>query len=102
MPFLDHLLTYKITAYNTRHQRGRKLSVGGLITPILCAAGVTQLIGELLNQLGMRMMREEEPELDRAESRAEDRAEDRAEIRSRSADWVSLSATTLRSMRLQG
>ncbi|CAA7053657.1 unnamed protein product [Microthlaspi erraticum] len=22
MPFLDHLLTYKITAYNTRHQRG--------------------------------------------------------------------------------
>ncbi|CAA7035565.1 unnamed protein product [Microthlaspi erraticum] len=40
MPFLDHLLTYKITAYNTRHQRGRKLSVGGLITPILCAAGV--------------------------------------------------------------
>ncbi|CAA7047640.1 unnamed protein product [Microthlaspi erraticum] len=40
MPFLDHLLTYKITAYNTRHQRGRKLSIGGLITPILCAAGV--------------------------------------------------------------
>ncbi|CAA7053662.1 unnamed protein product [Microthlaspi erraticum] len=40
MPFLDHLLTYKITAYNTRHQRGRRLSVGGLITPILCAAGV--------------------------------------------------------------
>ncbi|CAA7041351.1 unnamed protein product [Microthlaspi erraticum] len=39
MPFLDHLLTYKITAYNTRHQRGRKLSIGGLITPILCAAG---------------------------------------------------------------
>ncbi|CAA7053755.1 unnamed protein product [Microthlaspi erraticum] len=27
-------------AYNTRHQQGRKLSVGGLITPILCAAGV--------------------------------------------------------------
>ncbi|CAA7044876.1 unnamed protein product [Microthlaspi erraticum] len=26
--------TYKITAYNTRHQRGRKLSVGGVITPI--------------------------------------------------------------------
>ncbi|CAA7051696.1 unnamed protein product [Microthlaspi erraticum] len=26
--------------YNTRHQRGRKLSVGGVITPILCAAGV--------------------------------------------------------------
>ncbi|CAA7037503.1 unnamed protein product [Microthlaspi erraticum] len=40
MPFLDHLLTYKTTAYNTRHQRGRCLSVGGLITPILCAAGV--------------------------------------------------------------
>ncbi|CAA7014285.1 unnamed protein product [Microthlaspi erraticum] len=40
MPFLDHLLTYKTTAYNTRHQRGRRLSVGGLITPILCAAGV--------------------------------------------------------------
>ncbi|CAA7016515.1 unnamed protein product [Microthlaspi erraticum] len=40
MPFLDHLLTYKITAYNTRHQRGKALSVGGLITPILCAAGV--------------------------------------------------------------
>ncbi|CAA7037021.1 unnamed protein product [Microthlaspi erraticum] len=32
--------TYKVTAYNTRHQRGRKLSVGGVITPILCAAGV--------------------------------------------------------------
>ncbi|CAA7046330.1 unnamed protein product [Microthlaspi erraticum] len=38
MPSLTSL-TYKITAYNTRHQRGR-LSVGGLITPILCAAGV--------------------------------------------------------------
>ncbi|CAA7060036.1 unnamed protein product [Microthlaspi erraticum] len=32
MPFLDHLLTYKTTAYNTRFQQGRKLSVGGLIT----------------------------------------------------------------------
>ncbi|CAA7048513.1 unnamed protein product [Microthlaspi erraticum] len=40
MPFLDHLLTYKTTAYNTRYQQGRRLSVGGLITPILCAAGV--------------------------------------------------------------
>ncbi|CAA7032436.1 unnamed protein product [Microthlaspi erraticum] len=40
MPFLDHLLTYKTTAYNTRHQQGRRLSVGGIITPILCAAGV--------------------------------------------------------------
>ncbi|CAA7030392.1 unnamed protein product [Microthlaspi erraticum] len=40
MPFLDHLTTYKTTAYNTRYQQGRRLSVGGLITPILCAAGV--------------------------------------------------------------
>ncbi|CAA7041841.1 unnamed protein product [Microthlaspi erraticum] len=30
-------------AYNTRHQRGRKLSVGGLITPILCAAGANEI-----------------------------------------------------------
>ncbi|CAA7026151.1 unnamed protein product [Microthlaspi erraticum] len=40
MPFLDQLLTYKTTAYNTRFQQGRKLSIGGLITPILCAVGV--------------------------------------------------------------
>ncbi|CAA7031573.1 unnamed protein product [Microthlaspi erraticum] len=40
MPFLDHLLTYKTTAYNTQFQQGRRLSVGGLITPIMCAAGV--------------------------------------------------------------
>ncbi|CAA7058495.1 unnamed protein product [Microthlaspi erraticum] len=60
MPFLDHLLTYKITAYNTRHQRGRKLSVGGLITPILCAAGV--------NPTDRRATEPEEPELDRVES----------------------------------
>ncbi|CAA7062194.1 unnamed protein product [Microthlaspi erraticum] len=33
MPLLEQL-SYKITAYNTRHQRGRKLSVGGVITPI--------------------------------------------------------------------
>ncbi|CAA7047684.1 unnamed protein product [Microthlaspi erraticum] len=161
MPFLDHLLTYKITAYNTRHQRGRRLSVGGLITPILCAAGVnptdrratepgwmdikfckTNLLIEhkeldgrfqfkfthplvgpskfLLPNPELTTVvrgenidfrppvytlvgheddsREEEPELDRAESRAEDRAE----IRSRERIWVSLSAITLRSMRLQG
>ncbi|CAA7041328.1 unnamed protein product [Microthlaspi erraticum] len=42
MPFPYQLLTYKTTAYRTRFQRGRKLSVGGLITPILCAAGVNQ------------------------------------------------------------
>ncbi|CAA7045098.1 unnamed protein product [Microthlaspi erraticum] len=40
MHFLDQLLTYKITAYSTRFQQGRKLSVGGLITLILCANGV--------------------------------------------------------------
>ncbi|CAA7017834.1 unnamed protein product [Microthlaspi erraticum] len=40
MPLLEQLQAYKVTAYNTRHQRGRKLSVGGVITPILCAAGV--------------------------------------------------------------
>ncbi|CAA7029310.1 unnamed protein product [Microthlaspi erraticum] len=51
-PVLRYLLTYKITAYNTRHQRGRKLSVGGLITPILCAAGVNPTDRELLNQVG--------------------------------------------------
>ncbi|CAA7047499.1 unnamed protein product [Microthlaspi erraticum] len=44
-------------------------------------------------------LREEEPELDRAEDRAESQAEDRVQ---ESAIWVSLSATTLRSMRLQG
>ncbi|CAA7059143.1 unnamed protein product [Microthlaspi erraticum] len=52
MPFLDHLLTYKITAYNTRHQRGKALSVGGLITPILCAAGVNPTDKKPLNQVG--------------------------------------------------
>ncbi|CAA7015022.1 unnamed protein product [Microthlaspi erraticum] len=51
MPFLDHLLTYKITAYNTRPKR-KKLSVGGLITPILCAAGVNPTDREPLNQVG--------------------------------------------------
>ncbi|CAA7058894.1 unnamed protein product [Microthlaspi erraticum] len=40
MPLLEQLLSYKVTAYNTRFQTGRKLSVGGVITPILCAAGV--------------------------------------------------------------
>ncbi|CAA7040088.1 unnamed protein product [Microthlaspi erraticum] len=40
MPLLDQLLSYKTTAYSTRFQQGRKLSVGGVITPILCAAGV--------------------------------------------------------------
>ncbi|CAA7050870.1 unnamed protein product [Microthlaspi erraticum] len=40
MPLLDQLLSYKTTAYSTRFQTGRKLSVGGVITPILCAAGV--------------------------------------------------------------
>ncbi|CAA7031632.1 unnamed protein product [Microthlaspi erraticum] len=40
MPFLDRLLTYKTTAYNTRFQKKRRMSIGGLITPILCAAGV--------------------------------------------------------------
>ncbi|CAA7022800.1 unnamed protein product [Microthlaspi erraticum] len=33
MPLLEQLQAYKVTAYNTRHQRGRKLSVGGVITP---------------------------------------------------------------------
>ncbi|CAA7045421.1 unnamed protein product [Microthlaspi erraticum] len=108
MPFLDHLLTYKITAYNTRHQRGRKLSIGGLITPILCAAGVnptdrratepgwmdikfckTNLLIEHKELDGRPPvytlvgheddLREEEPELDRAESRAEGRAEDQVQ-----------------------
>ncbi|CAA7058071.1 unnamed protein product [Microthlaspi erraticum] len=132
MPFLDHLLTYKITAYNTRHQRGRRLSVGGLITPILCAAGVNPTDRKPLNQFTHPLvgpskfllpnpelttvvrgenidfrppvytlvgheddLREEEPELDRAEDRAEDQVQ---EVRI----WVSLSAITLRSMRLQG
>ncbi|CAA7050038.1 unnamed protein product [Microthlaspi erraticum] len=36
----DQLLNYKITAYNTHFQEKRKLSVGGLVTPILHAAGV--------------------------------------------------------------
>ncbi|CAA7044057.1 unnamed protein product [Microthlaspi erraticum] len=40
MPLIDQLLSYKTTAYSTRFQTGRKLSVGGVITPILCAAGV--------------------------------------------------------------
>ncbi|CAA7048520.1 unnamed protein product [Microthlaspi erraticum] len=40
IPLLDQLLSYSTTAYNTRHQKGRRLSVGGIITPILCAAGV--------------------------------------------------------------
>ncbi|CAA7061377.1 unnamed protein product [Microthlaspi erraticum] len=138
MPFLDHLLTYKTTAYNTRHQRGRRLSVGGLITPILCAAGVNPTDKKPLNQVGWTSsfarptfslstrswmgvpiqvhhplagpsklllpnpelttgvrtlisdplctlvgheddLREEEPELDRAEDRAESQAEDRVQ-----------------------
>ncbi|CAA7046716.1 unnamed protein product [Microthlaspi erraticum] len=29
MPLLEQLLAYKVTAYNTRFQTGRKLSVGG-------------------------------------------------------------------------
>ncbi|CAA7045387.1 unnamed protein product [Microthlaspi erraticum] len=37
MPLLEQLQAYKVTAYNTRHQRGRKLSVGGVITPSLCS-----------------------------------------------------------------
>ncbi|CAA7048886.1 unnamed protein product [Microthlaspi erraticum] len=40
MPLIAQLLSYKTTAYSTRFQTGRKLSVGGVITPILCAAGV--------------------------------------------------------------
>ncbi|CAA7018044.1 unnamed protein product [Microthlaspi erraticum] len=40
MPLLDQLLSYSTTAYSTRQQQGRRLSVGGIITPILCAAGV--------------------------------------------------------------
>ncbi|CAA7016959.1 unnamed protein product [Microthlaspi erraticum] len=40
MPLLDQLLSYKTTAYSTRFQGGRRLSVRGIITPILCAAGV--------------------------------------------------------------
>ncbi|CAA7053404.1 unnamed protein product [Microthlaspi erraticum] len=44
-------------------------------------------------------LREEEPELDRAEDRAESQAEDQSR---RVRIWVSLSAIILRSMRLQG
>ncbi|CAA7054457.1 unnamed protein product [Microthlaspi erraticum] len=162
MPLLEQLQAYKVTAYNTRHQRGRKLSVGGVITPILCAAGVqvdkrrstppgwmdikfckTNLLiehkeldgrfqfkfthptaglsklllpnPELTTVLGGTNidfrppvytlvgheadLQEEEIELDRAEDRAEAQAEDGVQ---ESADWVSLSAITLRSMRLQG
>ncbi|CAA7057265.1 unnamed protein product [Microthlaspi erraticum] len=40
MPLLEELLSYKTTAYSTRFQQGINLSVGGIITPILCAAGV--------------------------------------------------------------
>ncbi|CAA7027688.1 unnamed protein product [Microthlaspi erraticum] len=40
IPFLDQLLNYKVTAYNNRFMSKRKLSVGGLITPILLAGGV--------------------------------------------------------------
>ncbi|CAA7045928.1 unnamed protein product [Microthlaspi erraticum] len=40
MPLLDQLLSYKTTAYSTRFQGGRRLSIGGIITSILCAAGV--------------------------------------------------------------
>ncbi|CAA7021731.1 unnamed protein product [Microthlaspi erraticum] len=140
MPFLDHLLTYKITAYNTRHQRGRKLSVGGLITPILCAAGVNptdrratepgwmdikfcktnlliehkELDGRFQFKFthplaGPSKLLLPNPELTTVRSlssielsRAEVELRIELNIRSRSADWVSLSATTLRSMRLQG
>ncbi|CAA7037055.1 unnamed protein product [Microthlaspi erraticum] len=52
MPLLEQLQAYKVTAYNTRHQRGRKLSVGGVITPILCAAGVNWTREGLLHQVG--------------------------------------------------
>ncbi|CAA7020857.1 unnamed protein product [Microthlaspi erraticum] len=86
------------------HQRGgtqtqpttlinrKKLSVGGLITPILCAAGVNPTDREPLNQVGWtssfarptsslstRSWMGEEPELDRAEDRAESQAEDRVQ-----------------------
>ncbi|CAA7018944.1 unnamed protein product [Microthlaspi erraticum] len=84
MPFLDHLLTYKITAYNTRHQRGRKLSIGGLITPILCAAGVNPTDRRATEPVGHED--DCEPELDRAESRAEVELRIELNIRSRRAD----------------
>ncbi|CAA7046039.1 unnamed protein product [Microthlaspi erraticum] len=98
MPFLDHLLTYKTTPTTLASTRER-LSVGGLITPILCAAGVNPTDRKPLNQLGMTDLREEEPELDRAEGRAESQAEDRGPGE---CGFGSLSAIILRSMRLQG
>ncbi|CAA7046744.1 unnamed protein product [Microthlaspi erraticum] len=128
MPLLEQLLSYKVTAYNTRFQTGRKLSVGGVITPILCAAGVqlhkrvstpagwmdikfckTNLLIEHKELDGRPPvytlvghedeLREEEPELDRAEDRAEVQAEDRAQ---ENADLGEPDVTILRSMRLQG
>ncbi|CAA7059166.1 unnamed protein product [Microthlaspi erraticum] len=51
MPLLEQLQAYKVTAYNTRHQRGRKLSVGGVITPSLCSRSKWTREG-LLHQVG--------------------------------------------------
>ncbi|CAA7030199.1 unnamed protein product [Microthlaspi erraticum] len=52
MPLLEQLQAYKVTAYNTRHQRGRKLSVGGVITPSLCSWSPKWTREGLLHQVG--------------------------------------------------
>ncbi|CAA7047665.1 unnamed protein product [Microthlaspi erraticum] len=88
MPFLDHLLTYKTTAYNTRYQQGRKLSVGvhtphGWPFQSSCPTqahhscrGTTLTSDPHFTLVGHEDdLREEEPELDRVEDRAEDRAQ---------------------------
>ncbi|CAA7054749.1 unnamed protein product [Microthlaspi erraticum] len=86
MPLLEQLQAYKVTAYNTRHQRGRKLSVGGVITPILCAAGVqvdkrrrdntqrrrkTSKARRSSSTTGLDRVQTEETQLDRAEGRVD-------------------------------
>ncbi|CAA7044036.1 unnamed protein product [Microthlaspi erraticum] len=118
MPLIDQLLSYMTTAYSTRFQTERKLSVGGVITPILCAAGVhlekrrSWMGGSNSNSLTLWLappsdpelttvlggtnidfspplytlvaheedLREEEPELDRAEDRAADNTHVNADL----------------------
>ncbi|CAA7034308.1 unnamed protein product [Microthlaspi erraticum] len=86
MPLLDSS-TYKITAYNTRHQEEESLVLEGS-SHHLCAAGVPTDKRSLLHQVGwtssfarptfslstrswMGDSNSKEPELDRAEDRAE-------------------------------
>ncbi|CAA7022353.1 unnamed protein product [Microthlaspi erraticum] len=112
MPLLEQLQAYKVTAYNTRHQEEGKLSVGGVITPILCAAGVqvdkrrSTPPGWMDIKFCKTNLLIEHKELDGSSNSSSPSLAGPSklllpnpELTTESADWVSLSATTMKKRR---